>query len=61
MLEFYKTVAGRKFFERDVPKVVEAVEQISALIKSMDTLANALNRHSDLMEKAQATDNTNKT
>jgi hypothetical protein len=33
MLEFYQTRAGRKFFESDLPRIIESLEDIAKELK----------------------------
>jgi len=53
MPQFFETQMGRRFFERDVPQLVEAAKKIPELITSVNNLTTELARHNELLKRQQ--------
>lgn len=45
MTEFFQTIMGKKFYERDVPKITNALEDIAKELKRANDLKELELRH----------------
>ena len=53
MKDFYRTSAGRRFFEQDVPALVEALQKISTQLERSNELAEKKRRVDEKLKKLQ--------
>lgn len=53
MKDFYRTSAGRRFFESDVPALVEALQKISTQLEKANELAEKKKRVDERLKKLQ--------
>lgn len=53
MKEFYRTTAGRRFFESDMPALVEALQKISTQLEKANELAEKKRRVDEKLKKLQ--------
>lgn len=51
MKEFYRTTAGRRFFESDMPALVEALQKISTQLEKANELAEKKRRVDEKLKK----------
>ncbi|MTV47883.1 hypothetical protein GJ688_02650 [Heliobacillus mobilis] len=53
MTEFYQTGLGRKFYERDVPKIAESLATIAEQLARLNQNIEKLNENMGKPEKAE--------
>jgi hypothetical protein len=53
MKDFYRTSAGRRFFEQDVPALVEALNKISTQLERSNELAERTRKVDEKLRKLQ--------
>ncbi|MBC9786742.1 hypothetical protein H1S01_20165 [Heliobacterium chlorum] len=53
MTEFYQTGLGRKFYERDVPKIAESLATIAEQLARLNLNIEKLNENMSKTEKAE--------
>jgi len=53
MKDFYRTSAGRRFFEQDVPALVEALKKISTQLERSNELAEKTRKVDEKLKKLQ--------
>jgi|TARA_R100001509_G_scaffold123310_1_gene77060 hypothetical protein len=53
MKEFYRTAAGRRFFESDIPALVEALQKISIQLEKANELGEKKRRVEEKLQKLQ--------
>ena len=53
MKEFYRTAAGRRFFESDIPALIEALQKISTQLERSNELAERKRRVDEKLKKLQ--------
>ncbi|MBC9786566.1 hypothetical protein H1S01_19105 [Heliobacterium chlorum] len=53
MTEFYQTLMGRKFFERDVPKLSESLATIAEQLARLNQNIEKLNENMSKPKKAE--------
>ncbi len=53
MKDFYRTSAGRRFFEQDVPSLIETLGKISAQLERSNDIAEKKRRVDEKLKKLQ--------
>ena len=53
MKDFYRTSAGRRFFEQDVPALVEVLQKISTQLERSNDIAEKKRRVDEKLKKLQ--------
>ena len=53
MKEFYRTAAGRRFFESDIPALIEALQKISNQLERSNELGEKKRRVEEKVQKLQ--------
>ena len=53
MKDFYRTAAGRRFFETDIPALVEALQKISTQLEKANELGEKKRRVEEKLQKLQ--------
>jgi len=53
MRDFYRTAAGKKFFEQDVPAFINALTQISIQLKELNAKQAKSSKMDEKMKKLQ--------
>ena len=53
MKEFYRTAAGRRFFESDIPALIEALQKISTQLERSNELGEKKRRVEEKVQKLQ--------
>jgi hypothetical protein len=53
MKDFYRTAAGRRFFESDIPALIEALQKISNQLERSNELGEKKRRVEEKVQKLQ--------
>jgi len=53
MKDFYRTAAGRRFFESDVPALIEALQKISTQLEKANELGEKKRRVEEKLQRLQ--------
>ena len=53
MKDFYRTAAGRRFFESDIPALIEALQKISNQLERSNELREKKRRVEEKVQKLQ--------
>jgi hypothetical protein len=53
MKDFYRTAAGRRFFESDIPALIEALQKISNQLERSNELGEKKRRVEEKLQKLQ--------
>lgn len=53
MKDFYRTAAGRRFFESDIPALIEALQKISTQLEKANELGEKKRRVEEKLQKLQ--------
>ena len=53
MKEFYRTAAGRRFFESDIPALIEALQKISTQLEKANELGEKKRRVEEKLQRLQ--------
>ena len=53
MKDFYRTAAGRRFFESDIPALIEALQKISTQLERSNELGEKKRRVEEKVQKLQ--------
>ena len=51
MKDFYRTAAGRRFFESDIPALIEALQKISTQLEKANELGEKKRREENIKEE----------
>ena len=53
MKDFYRTAAGRRFFESDIPALIEALQKISTQLEKANELGEKKRRVEEQLQRLQ--------
>ena len=53
MKDFYRTAAGRRFFETDIPALVEALQKISTQLEKSNEIKEKKRRVEEKLQRLQ--------
>jgi|TARA_B100000575_G_C23069280_1_gene615820 hypothetical protein len=53
MKDFYRTAAGRRFFESDIPALIEALQKISTQLEKANELGEKKRRVEEKLQRLQ--------